>query len=512
MEDIHWADYTATRVIKDKGNKKEYVCASGITPSGHVHIGNFREIITTDLVVKALERKGKKVKFIYSWDDFDRFRKVPENVPKEFNKYLGMPLIKVPDPFKCHKSYAEHYETELEDSIKKLGFDINYIKQGEMHLKCKYAQGIKIALQEKKEIITILNKYRREPLESSWWPVTIYCEKCWKDTTKVLNYDKKYQIGYECDCGFSNEFDFRKKGNIKLRWRPDWSYRWLYEKVDFEPGGKDHSTPGGSYDTCSKIIKKLWNRNAPTYQIYEWIYIKGGGAFSSSTGNVILPKEVLEIYEAPIIRYLFSGTKPNKEFYISFDLDVVKIYEDFDHLERVYFNKEKVKSEKEKKKLKRIYELSMVKTPSKMPEQPSFRHMTVLTQLYEGDIGKASKGFKSTRVKTRAINAWNWIQKYAPEDMKFKVHDKISDEIKKTLTKEQKNALKILVKKLEKKKYTENSLFNEFYSIIKETDINNKLFFKGAYLALIGKEKGPKLANFILTLGQKRVLNLLRQI
>ena len=43
-----WADALADRVIKEKGNKKEYVCASGITPSGIVHIGNFREVITTD--------------------------------------------------------------------------------------------------------------------------------------------------------------------------------------------------------------------------------------------------------------------------------------------------------------------------------------------------------------------------------------------------------------------------------------------------------------------------------
>ena len=123
-ESYHWADEAADRVIQEKGDKERYVCASGITPSGTVHIGNFREIITTDFIVKALERKGKKVRFIYSWDDFDRFRKVPENVPKTFEKYIGMALCDVPDPFNCHKNYALHFEDELEKSIKDLGFKI----------------------------------------------------------------------------------------------------------------------------------------------------------------------------------------------------------------------------------------------------------------------------------------------------------------------------------------------------------------------------------------------------
>ena len=62
-EKFFWADAIAEQIIKRKGKTKnqKYVCASGVTPSGTVHIGNFREIITTDLVAKALKEKGKKV-------------------------------------------------------------------------------------------------------------------------------------------------------------------------------------------------------------------------------------------------------------------------------------------------------------------------------------------------------------------------------------------------------------------------------------------------------------------
>ncbi len=60
----HWADIYVDKIIREKGEKDVYTCASGITPSGTVHIGNFREIISVELVVRALRAKGKKVRFI----------------------------------------------------------------------------------------------------------------------------------------------------------------------------------------------------------------------------------------------------------------------------------------------------------------------------------------------------------------------------------------------------------------------------------------------------------------
>ena len=49
----HWADAMADKIIAERGELELYTCASGITPSGTVHLGNFREIITVDLVARA---------------------------------------------------------------------------------------------------------------------------------------------------------------------------------------------------------------------------------------------------------------------------------------------------------------------------------------------------------------------------------------------------------------------------------------------------------------------------
>ena len=341
----------------------------------------------------------------------------------------------------------------------------------------------------------ILDKYRKEPLEEDWMPIEVYCEKCKKDHTKIFK-TERYNIEYGCECGFKNRFDFRKKGIVKLKWRIDWSARWFYEKVDFEPGGNDHSVVGGSFTTGKEISKEVYNYDAPMYVMYDFVNVKGAeGKMSKSLGNVITLKDVEEIYEPEIIRYLFVGTRPNKGFDISFDGDVIKIYEDYDELERKYYEKEA--NEQEKK----IYEFSRLKVSKKKPERISFRHLTTLVQT--GKVGKLSK-----EGKQRAEKAKNWLKKYAPDDFKFELKEKIETKF----TEKQKEAMISLKESLKVKKMNEDDLFNEFYSISNAVGIEAKEFFEIAYIILIGKRKGPRLASLILAIGKDKVVKLLEQI
>jgi len=490
VEKFFWADAIAEKIMKEKGKKKGYVCAAGISPSGVVHIGNFREVITTDLVVRALQDKGKKVKFIYSWDDFDRFRKVPKNVDASFEKYIGMPVSDVPSPF-GKGSYAEDNEKPFENSLKKVGIKPKFIRQSVMNKKCAYAKLVKKALDKKEEIKKILNKYRKEPLEKDWLPVEIYCEKCKKDSTKIKNVDG-YLIEYECECGFKNKIDYGKVGVVKLKWRVDWPARWAYEKVDFEPGGIDHSVYGGSYMTGKEIVK-IFDYEVPIYTFYEWVRIKGGKEFSSSKGDVLTLDEAEEIYEPEVLRYIFVSTRPNKGFQISFDADVIKIYDEYDELENKYYNK--TTSEQEK----RIYEFSQIKISKKKPDKTSFRHLITLAQTGEKIDEKDME---------RAEKVRSWLEKYAPDDFRFELQKKI----KYPFGGKEKKALIELRKRLELKNFTEEELFNEFYDICKKLEMKNTDFFRVAYQAIIGKEKGPRLAGLILVVGKDKIVKLLEQI
>src|SRR5207344_1812680 len=144
-------------------------------------------------------------------------------------------------------------------------------------------------------------------------------------------YDGDHTLSYICElCGHNGKLDLNTTSLVKLPWRVDWHMRWVYEKVDFEPGGKDHSSEGGSFTTAKEIVL-LFGGKAPLYLQYEFVSIKGGGGkMSSSSGEVVTLEDVLKIYEPEIIRWIFASYRSNVEFSISFDLDVLKTYEDFD--------------------------------------------------------------------------------------------------------------------------------------------------------------------------------------
>lgn len=98
---MHWSEKIAKDIIKRSPDKEEYVCAAGISPSGSIHIGNFRDIATSYFVYKALIKQGKKARLLFSWDEFDRFRKVPVNVKEvapELENEIGKPYVDVKDP------------------------------------------------------------------------------------------------------------------------------------------------------------------------------------------------------------------------------------------------------------------------------------------------------------------------------------------------------------------------------------------------------------------------------
>jgi len=511
MEDYHWADQEASKIIKQRGKKKEYIIASGVTPSGTLHIGNFRELITGNFILRALQKKGKKVVHYHYWDDYDVFRKIPVNMPKQdvLKKYLRQALIYVPDIVDSkHKNYPEHNEKEVEKFLPLVGVAPKILKQSELYQKCVYAEEIKTALENINAIKDIFNEYRREELQEDWLPVSLYCEKCHLEA-KHIEYLGGYNISYECSCGQKDIIDFRKKGLVKLKWRIQWPAWWHNKKVDFEGAGKDHFAAGSGIDTGRRIQKEIYGTKPPLGFCFGWISVKGGKQFSSSTGVIITLKETLEIYEPSIVRFLFAGSRPSAEFAISFDLDVLKIYEDFDRTERIYFGKEKVENKKKRETEKRNYELSTIEMPKKMPLQPSIRHLTTLIQIFDYDIKKVMKEynakteFDKKRLKIRAECAINWLKKYAPDEMKFELQESVSSEIKKELSVKQKKAIKILNERLKKKKYKEKELAEEIYNICKELNLEPKDFFKAAYLILLKKERGPRLAPFVLTLGKK---------
>ncbi|MBW3019988.1 lysine--tRNA ligase, partial [Candidatus Woesearchaeota archaeon] len=228
-ESMHWADVTAERIISQKGDRDSYVCAAGITPSGVVHIGNFREIITVDLVVRALRKIGKNVRFIYSWDDYDVFRKVPKNMPQQdmLKENLRKAIVDVPDPFGTQESYARHHEVDVENDIHKVGIKPEFLYQAKKYRNLEYVEGIKKALQNANRIREILNEHREEPLDENWLPISGYCPECGDDRVDLNNYDGEYNLNLKCNnCSCEKQININESPFLKLPWRIDWPMRW----------------------------------------------------------------------------------------------------------------------------------------------------------------------------------------------------------------------------------------------------------------------------------------------
>lgn len=522
---MHWSDLIAEEIIKRNPNKEEYVCAAGISPSGSIHIGNFRDIATSLFVVRALERKGKKARLLFSWDEYDRMRKVPVNVAKvaeDFEKYIGYPYVDVPNPFETeHATYAEYFEKEFEASIDKFGISLDYRHQASMYRSGCYRESIIKALDKRAEIFDILDSFRTQDAvegeKEAYYPVSIYCSECHRDTTKIVSYsDAEKKAEYECKCGHHGTFDFHTDTDCKLAWKIDWPMRWMYENVDFEPGGKDHAAPGGSFDTSRVIAEKIFGFQAPIFKGYEFIGIRGTtGKMSGSSGLNMTPETLLKIYQPEILLWLYARVETNKAFDLCFDDGILRQYFEFDKQYDQY-----IKGEADDH-VKSIME-SCLLTDKPIKTVP----MSLLVQLgsivdfnvpmLETVFEKIGQPFKYADFEERLELAKYWLENCSPENANKLVPYR-NWEVYDPLNEEQKKEIALLHDYLVNENYTLDELNFQLYEITKmvygaDTPELRKLqgeFFKTVYKLLLNKEKGPRLYLFLYAIDKDRFVHLL---
>jgi lysyl-tRNA synthetase class 1 len=526
----HWADQAAAKTLAAHPDAQRITVAAGITPSGVVHVGNFREVMTVDLVYRALRDRGAEVRFIYSWDDFDVFRKVPADLPKRelLTTHLGRSIVDVPDPWDQHDSYASHHIAQFERSLEPLGIKPEFIRQSAQYRKGTYAVGIQKALQGAAKIREILNRVREQTtahsrVEDEWLPLSGFCDECGRDKLKFRVLDE-WRVHYNCErCGHERDVDLREGGNLKLPWRIDWPMRWAHEGVCFEPGGKDHSTAGGSYDTAKDIVREIYGYRAPEYVGYDFVRIKGSaGKISSSKGGVITVADCLEVYEPEVLRWIFVSYRPNTEFQISFDVDVIALYEGYDRLRRVAYGLEEAKDEGKKLAAQRTLQLASVDhhrvgAGEAMPFIPGFRHLSMILQIFEGNIAQTVNHYKqaglikseaeATHCAARARCVKNWLEKFAPEEFLFLIRKTAKT---RALTADEATCLRRIVGVLQSNaELDEDGLVPTMKTLTEGTALDNKSFLPVVYDLIIDRDKGPKLTTLITAMGIPRALELL---
>lgn len=523
----HWSEEIAKKIIERNPNKAEYVCAAGISPSGSVHIGNFRDVATSYFVVRALRKMGKKARLLFSWDEFDRLRKVPVNVAKitdGFDKYIGYPYVDVPNPFDDgEENYATHFEKEFMASISKFGIDMDYRYQGKMYRSGAYVEHILHALKKRHEIFDIIDSHRTQDAvegeREAYYPVSIYCPHCKRDTTKILSLSDDCTVAtYECKCGHTGTFDFTKDFNCKLAWKIDWPMRWLYEGVDFEPGGKDHASLNGSYDTAKDISTKIFNYPAPIFQGYEFIGIKGmTGKMSGSSGLNLTPDTLLKLYQPEIILWLYSKTEPLKAFDFCFDDGILRQYFEFDKMLT------DVREGKANDLVKSIMEYCSVEgnVIDTVPMGLLVQLGSVVNfneEMLETVFKKIGTPYTRLEFTERLNRAKFWLEQCAPEQVN-KLRKTRNFEIFDTLSDDEKKEIQLLHNYLKQGGYTLDELNSELYAIPKKVFGENLAdkelksiqgtFFKNVYKLLIDRERGPRLYLFLYAVDPQSYVGLL---
>ncbi len=515
----HWADQIADTLIRKHPGQPLFTCASGISPSGAVHIGNLRDMVTIWFVGKTLQDRNVLVRLIHSWDDFDRFRKVPKGIPESYKEFIGKPLSKIPDPSNRYESYAARYEAEFESSLLEMGIKIEFLYQTQLYESGIYSQAIEEAVRARHVIYDILSSFKTqkegEPLagesRENYFPITIYCDGCGKDKeTRVVKANSDTLFSYTCAaCKHHGEINLKKARNIKLPWKVDWAMRWRHEKVVFEPGGKDHATAGGSFEVSSEIAKQVFHYDPPLFQPYEFIGLKGlTGKMSGSSGVLLTPDDALKIYQPEVLLSVFSKIAPNKAFDLVLDEGIYRVYDEFDKANA-------------KSPMDRWLELARI--PGRSPHPVSFKQVANFSGVVQGNrdalemiFDRMGSPCPKALFEERLSKAEHWLSIYAPEHRLTLLSERNEDYFK-TLSPTEQGWIGQLYAWLKNTTFNVDEATYQVYDIPRASEMTEaelvaaqRRFFQIIYNLLFGKERGPRLGTFFAAVPKDRYLDLLR--
>lgn len=516
---MNWAGEIASRVVKERPNEDVYTLASGISPSGFIHIGNFREFVTVYFVACELRKMGKKVRFIHSFDEYDRFRKAPLNIDSSYAKYVGMPLVDIPNPF-GEGSYALYFEKRFMDEMKVLGIDVDWVFQAKEYKSGRYNEYVKLAMNKRGEIFDILSNFKTQELteddKKNYYPISVYCKECGKDFTKTTRYDSKScDFDYVCECGHQETLNLMTADNVKLAWKVDWPMRWMVENVIFEPGGKDHSAPNSSYASGCVLSREIFNFEPPVYAAYDFIGIKGGGdKMSSSKGNILTISDLLKVYDKYLILWFYAKYSPNVQFDIAIDNDVIRYYSEFDRFVKAYY--EGTLDDKNKETL------ALIGVPEDYLNYPSFNYLATFLPMVSYDVDKlkvllAKDGIdcESEYFYERLERAKYWVETYGV-DYQIKLLEEKNLDYYNSLTNEEKSWIEKTIDIMDKDYQSSDDLQTDLYAVVKDGKLADnelktvqKRYFQILYNLLLGLDKGPKLGLFLSAISKENIKKLL---
>ncbi|MFF4952426.1 lysine--tRNA ligase [Streptomyces chattanoogensis] len=564
-----WVSRFADEVIAEAERRapgKPIVCASGLSPSGPIHLGNLREVMTPHLVADEIRRRGHECIHVLSWDDYDRYRKVPAGIDPSWAEHIGKPLTSVPaPPGSPYGSWAEHFKAAMEESLAELGIEYRGISQTEQYTSGVYREQILHAMRHRVDIDGVLDRYRtkdkatgkpkkqqQKPVDEAeleaaegsgaateddgsagaagYYPYKPYCTVCEKDLTTVTSYDdESTEMAYTCTaCGHSETVLLREFDHGKLVWKVDWPMRWAFEGVVFEPSGVDHSSPGSSYVVGGQIVREVFGGDQPIGPMYAFVGISGMAKMSSSKGGVPTPGDALKIMEAPLLRWLYARRKPNQSFKIAFDQEIQRLYDEWDKLAA------KVADGSAQPADAAAYKRAVGTAAGELPATPRplpYRTLASVMDITAGhdeqtlrilsELDPDNPVTSLDEARPRLDKAEYWITTQVPADQRTIVRDEPDKELLGSLDEQGRASLRLLLDGLDDH-WSLDGLTTLVYGVPKiqaglepdakptpELKVAQRSFFALLYHLLVGRDTGPRLPTLLLAVGADRVRKLL---
>jgi len=131
-------------------------------------------------------------------------------------------------------------------------------------------------------------------------------------------------------------------------------------------------------------------------------------------------------------------------------------------------------------------------------------HICQLTQgfsLVRGQVVHCSRKLflklELDEILARAANVETWLNKYAPDYVKFQLKEELPAAVN-NLTPDERKALGELADMIGYK--TAAEIHDEVYAVARENGMDPKKFFQAIYLAFLGDRQGPKAGWFLASL------------
>lgn len=472
------------------------------TPSGPMHIGSFRSLVIHDVLRRVLEEEKRPVTYFYGYDDYDPMDGIPPGF-EGFEEHLGKPLVNIPARSKGYPSFADEFIAENKHNHQVLGVKAGHYRTSDLYRSGKFNPAITRVLDSAIKIRQIYLEVSGSKRPSDWYPLQVICPNCGKLGSTYVSAWDGHEVSFECrkdlvpwakGCGYQGQTS-PYDGAAKMHWRVEWAAKWDLFGVTIEAAGKDHANKGGSFDTGQRILKEVFGKGPIAAFGHEFFLLNGKKM--GSTKSRISPADALEVLAPETLRFLLVRTRPNQAIEISLSKIVPPTYDEYDRCQRAYL-------EKTIPDLADYFYFSQI-NQTKVDGLVKERFSTVVSLL---QLPSLQGELERPEVSPRVPYAKAWLGKYAPEESKFLVQEKMPRETSK-LTSQQKEFLRAMAG--EWRPSDGEALQTWLYGLSQKMGLTGTEAFQAIYLPFIGRPSGPKAGMLLASLDPKFVLKRLTE-